>query len=146
MSLARSSWASLAIWALGEVLAGQEKELGGIDRGPVGQRPPQVGRDGFPGHGPGRIPHPGLEAHPDGPVKIPGQGLKAGYLGGGMGEDVGADRLQGGLRQVQIQHEDPQHPDGREVEAEIFPGLAAHRFPFRVRQGPGANRFPAALP
>ena len=38
------------------------------------------------------------------------------------------------MRQVHIQHEDPQHPDGREVEAEIFPGLAAHRFPFRVRE------------
>ena len=118
----------------GEVLTGQEKELGGIDRGPARQRPPQVGGDGFQGHAPGRIPDPGLEAHPDGPVKIPGQGLKAGYLGGGVGEDAGADGLQGGLRQVHIQHEHPQHPDGREVEAEIFPGLAANRLPFGVRQ------------
>ena len=131
---------------LGEVLAAQEKELGGIDRGPTVQRPPQVGGDGFQGHAPGRIPDPGLEAHPDGPVKIPGQGLKAGYLGGGVGEDAGADGLQGGLRQVHIQHENPQHPDGREVEAEIFPGLAANRLPFGVRQGRDANRFPAVLP
>ncbi len=118
----------------GEVLTGQEEELGGIDRGPIRQRPPQVGRDGFPGHVPGRVPHPGLEAHPDGPVEIPGQGLETGYLGSGVGEDVGADRLQVCRGQVQIQHEDPQHPDGREVEAEIFPGLAAHPFAFCVRE------------